>query len=515
MGGAVGSSSSESSAASDMLIDSAPNLMRTPLAVAFVSAVACAQSRSEFRDPAPPAAVRELEPAEAPEPSEFAELTIAGRPSPLPASARVEDWPGFLGPRRDGKSRETDLLTEWPRGGPKLVWSMRRGEGYASPVVQGGRLVFTHRIGRSVHVDCLDPESGKRFWRFTYASDYRGTYISNSGPCATPQIEGDRVWLHGVEGEFHCLELATGRVVWKRNLKREFQLEDQFFGVVSSPLLRGELLIINLGVPDGPCVAAFDKRSGRMVWGAGKRWGMSCASPVVAQLDGRDRLFVLTGGKSRPPTGGLMAIDLERGKTIAEFPFRSRRYESVNGSCPVVVDDTVILTSAYGTGTVGVTIDGAGEAKQAWKRRRLGVEFSAPIEVGGNLYLVDGIRNRGGAIVCLDPRSGETKSRTELLWEDEVMLRGEKRTIDAGVGTGSLLHIGGDIFLCLGDNGHLLRLRCTPKGAEILDRVSLFRAAESWTPLALSRGLLYVCQNKRERIGSEPRRLLCYDLRGS
>ncbi|MCR9247459.1 MAG: hypothetical protein NXI31_20705 [bacterium] len=201
-------------------------------------------------------------------------------------------------------------------------------------------------------------------------------------------------------------------------------------------------------------------------------------------------------------------------QTVATFPFRSRRYESVNGVGPVAVDSTVVLTSSYSTGTVGVAIAEHGAATRSWQARRLGIEFSAPIIHDGNLYLVDGVRDRSGAIVCLDPATGKERSRTEIDWDDQVEIRGKQRTLSCGLGTGSLLHIGGNRFLCLTDNGHLLRLRCTPTGAEVLDRVSLFRAGETWTPLVLSHGLLYACQNRREKIGDEPRRLLCYDLRG-
>lgn len=429
----------------------------------------------------------------------------------LGGGAVAQDWPSFLGPNRDGKVRESGLLEVWPEGGPRLLWSVERGEGYSSPVVAGDRLVYTHRQAGEVLVDCRDAETGKELWRHRYATTYVAEYFSD-GPCSTPVIEGERVWVHGIEGMLSCLKLASGEVVWQRDLKKDYGLEQQFFGVASSPLMLGPNLIINLGKPGGPTVAAFDKDNGRLVWGAGKKWGMSCASPVVARLHGKERLFVLTGGKSRPPTGGLMVLDATSGELFAEFPFRSRIYQSVNGSCPVVVGSTVILTSSYSTGTVGVSISDKGVARQEWKARKLGLEFSNAIEVAGDLYLVDGIRDRGGAIVCLDPATGKEHARTQIDWSEKVTVRGVLRELDFGLGTGSLLHLGKERFLCLTDNGHLLRLNCSQKGAKVLDRVSLFHAGETWTPLVLSRGRLYVCQNQPEKIGKAPRRLMCFDV---
>jgi hypothetical protein len=172
-----------------------------------------------------------------------------------------------------------------------------------------------------------------------------------------------------------------------------------------------------------------------------------------------------------------------------------------------------MLTSSYGTGTVGVSIGKDGEATQTWKTRNVGLEFANAVEVGGNIYMVDGIRDRGGAIVCIEPNKGIELGRTEIDWSETVTMRGRERELDFGLGTGSLLHLGEDQFLCLTDNGHLLRLKCTPKVATVLNRVSLFHAGETWTPLVLSRGLLYVCQNQPEKIGAAPRRLLCFDLR--
>jgi len=465
-----------------------------------------------FRDPAPPKA-SELEEVEPPVPLAYDELTIHAAPRPLDPSAVTSDWPGFLGPGHDGRSPETHVVV--PAGGPPVVWEMRRGSGYASPVVHGQYLVFTHREGASVHVDCLQAETGERFWRFTYPCDYRGHYIKNGGPRATPVIAGERVYVHGVEGMLHCLDLATGRVVWKRDLEKEFALGDGFFGVVASPIAVGGLLIQNLGAPNGPSVAAFDLETGRLVWGTGDQWGASCASPVLASVHGRPRVFVLTGGKSLPPTGGLMVLDPSTGAQDFSYPFRSRIYESVNGVSPVVAQERVFLTASYGTGSACLALDGEGGFEELWRTRRIGVQFSNPIAVGGHVYLIDGISDRPGAIVCLDSKSGAELSRTDLYWDETVVDEGVEKHLSFSIGEGSMIHVDGR-FLCLGDNGHLLWLDCSPEGTEVLARASLFRASESWSPPVLSRGLLYVCQNNREHLGvaRAPARLLCYDLRG-
>ena len=88
--------------------------------------------------------------------------------------------------------------------------------------------------------------------------------------------------------------------------------------------------------------------------------------------------------------------------------------------------------------------------------------------------------------------------------------------LSLSIGAGSLLYVQ-DRLLCLGDQGHLLWLDVSPEGAQVVARASLFQANQTWAPPVVSQGLLYVCQNTRERFGKDPSppRLLCFDLRAS
>ena len=446
-------------------------------------------------------------------PAPYPELTTHVAPKALADDAVTEDWPSFLGPRRDAHTRETRLLRDWPEGGPTLLWEMESGQGYAAPVVQGERLVYAHRTGSELHVDCLHAETGERYWRHSVTTDYRDRYISNHGPRSAPTIDGDRVFVHQVDDRLQCLALATGELLWERNLGVEYKVPAEFFGVVASPLVAGDLVIQNVGAPGGPSVVAFDRLTGDNVWSVGTKWGPSCASPVLATTRGQERIFVLAGGDSRPPTGGLMVIDPVSGALDFEYPFRSRIYESVTGASPVIADDRIFITASYGTGTVGISATAEGGFEELWKNRHIGMQFSNPVYEGGQLVAIDGVSGRAGALITIDPATGEELSRTNLDWDETLMEDGEEKTVSFSVGEGSLLAADGD-FLCLGDYGHLLWVEASSEGARVINRATLFRAAESWTPPVVSRGLLYVRQNNRESYGDKPPRLLCYDLRG-
>ncbi len=225
---------------------------------------------------------------------------VVGKPKPLPPGAVTHEWTSFLGPTHNAVSTETKLSRTLP---PPLVWEFPKGTSYASPAIAGGRLVFIHRLGDEEIVECLDPETGAGRWQFKYGTVFEDRYGYNNGPRSSPVIDGDRTYTVGAEGKLHCFELASGKVLWKRDLRAEYKVPQDFFGTASTPLVEGRLLIVNVGAPGGPCVVGLEKTSGKEVWRAGKEWGPSYASPVPAVVHGQRRVFVFAGGESDPARG--------------------------------------------------------------------------------------------------------------------------------------------------------------------------------------------------------------------
>ncbi len=391
---------------------------------------------------------------------------------------------------------------------------MKKGTSYSSPAIAGERLVFLHRLGAEEVVECLRAETGARYWKFSYATRFEDRYGYNNGPRSSPVIDGDRVYTMGAEGKLHCLKLETGQVYWKRDIRAEFKVPQDFFGTASTPLVEGDLLIVGVGAPGGPCVAAFNKQSGKLVWGAGESWGPSYASPVPAVVNGRRRLFVFAGGESDPPTGGLLSVDPQSGSADLEFPWRSRSYESVNASCPVVFGDRVFVSASYKTGGALLDLLSDGTYKVAWTAKDFGLHWNTAIHQEGYLYGFDGRNEPDAALVCLDAKTGKPVWRVVPEWEETFVRNGSPQKQMLGTYRGTLLRADGGFF-CLGELGHLLRLELTPAGYKEIARSWLFAARESWTLPVLSRGLLYVCQNSRGMLNGEPPRLLCYDLRAS
>jgi outer membrane protein assembly factor BamB len=433
-----------------------------------------------------------------------AQARVAGAPKPLAADAVTHDWPSFLGPTHNAVSTETRLTRALP---PRLVWELPKGESYSSPAIASGRLVMLHRVANEEVVECVHPETAARHWQMRYRTAYEDRYGYNNGPRSSPVIDGQRVFTVGAEGTLHCLDLSSGRILWKRDLRVDYRVTQDFFGTGSTPLVQGDALIVIVGGP-GATVVAFDTASGKELWRAGKDWGPGYASPTPAIVHGQRRVFVFAGGDSQPPAGGLMSIDPATGKVDFAFPWRSRTYESVNASCPVVFDNKIFISASYRAGSALIEVQRDFTYKVLWTQRDVGLHFDTAVYRSGYLYAFDGRNEPDASLVCIDARTGEVKWRETPEWSEKVQGRDESMSSYRG----SLLSVDGQ-FLCLGEMGHLQWLDLTPKGYREVARAWLFAARESWALPVLSRGLLYVCQNARDVINRAGPRLLCYDLR--
>ena len=438
------------------------------------------------------------------------QAVVHREPTPLASDAVTHDWASFLGPSHNAVSTETPLRRYFP---PPLVWELPKGTGYSSPAVAGDRLVFIHRIADEEVVECLDTETGANRWQFRYATAFEDLYGYNNGPRSSPVIAGNRVFTVGAEGKLHCLDLESGEEVWSRDFWVEYGVTQDFFGTASTPLVQDELLVVNVGGPRGACVVGFDIATGREAWRAGD-WGPSYASPVPATVHGQRRVFVFAGGRSNPPTGGLLSIDPATGAVDFTEPHRSRTFESANAACPVVIGNTVFISASYRTGGMLIEVQPDFSHRVVWKTQDFALHFNTPIYRDGYLYGFDG-RNQGDAsLACVEAATGEVVWREAATWTEGVQQNGRLRPLGVGTARGSLLAAGGR-FVCLGEFGHLLWLDLTPDGYTEVARTWLFAARESWTLPVLSRGLLYVTQNTRDFLTGDPARLLCYDLRGS
>lgn len=414
----------------------------------------------------------------------------------LLATAAASDWPHFLGPNHNNSSPETKLLHDLPKDGPRKLWEYPKGSGHSVPAISKGRVVLFHTEGKSEIVDCLAAESGERKWRVTYDTESTARYGAGPGPRTNPVIADGRVFTLGAGGVLQCLELESGKVLWKRELAREYKLLPTFFGQGGTPLALPDRLIVSLGTEDGKSVVALDPATGKELWAARHAWGSSYSSPISATLHGRECILAFQGGMDDPPKGGLLIIDAKTGKVLSATAHRAQMFASVSVSSPVVSGNRVFVSEAYTEGGACMEVAPDLSARVAWKAPKFDTYLVTAIPQDGALYGFAGQHQQNAELACYDLASGKESWRNDL---------------GGAFQRGSLLRADG-AFLCLGENGDLAWLDLSPKGATLQSKAKLFHAPETWSPPALSEGRLFICQNQPGSGGTKPR-LICYDFR--
>lgn len=468
-------------------------------------------SAAQANDPAPPT-VHDVPAAETLKPEVFDRLTEFAPPAPRHAEAVNADWPRFLGPTDNCISPETHLLSSFPEGGLEKVWELEKGTGYTSPVIVDGKLVFFDRIEDEEIVDCLDPETGRRFWTYSYPVQYSDRYGFNNGPRASAVLSKGKVYTLGVTSILTCLDLASGSLIWQRVLDEEFDLADFFFGHGSCPLIFDGKVIVPMGTnleEKGISVAAFDEDTGELLWTTEHEWNASYASPIIAELQGEPRLLVFQGGESDPAFGGLLAINPQTGELLDAFPWRPDKYESVNSSTPVPVgDNQVFLTASYQHGAVLLKFNESLKWEPVWKAPEFGMHWMTPLLLDGQLYGFRGRNEPDAWLASYDVATGTENWREDEEWSIPLESGRDYRMKYL---RGSLLHADGKTY-ALGELGSLGIFKLSQEGVETLDRTQLFLARSTWSLPVLHRGLLYVSQHEADVDGNGPR-LICYDLR--
>lgn len=470
----------------------------------------------------------------------FDRLTFHHAPKPLAAGAKTSDWPRVLGPSDDASSPETPLLKTWPATGLTPVWEVTTGEAYTSPILSGDYCVIFHALEKQETVECLHRETGQRFWSQAYPIKYQDRYGFGNGPRGSPVISQGVVVTMGVTSQLHAYDLKTGKVLWAHDLRKEYNVPQDFFGAGSSPLILNGLVIVNVGgkaeafdgfedrrdraaklATKGVSVAAFDLTTGAVKWKVEDEWGASYASPIPAKLHGQTKVLIYAGGESDPAIGGLLCIDPTTGTVHSRFPWRDEEYIQATGSSPVVVPDKnrAFITTCYPKnqplGGVMVEYDAQFQAKEVWQSKKIGVHWMTPVYHEGHLYAIDGERENNSRLVCVNADTGAEVWEKNIEWEDAAFAaaQGRSKPVRLSIMRASLLKVDGS-FLCLGETGSLHTLKLSPEGCEEVSRTQLFYALNTWSLPSLSHGLLYVHQQAESLDRKNGTRIVCYDLRG-
>jgi outer membrane protein assembly factor BamB len=373
----------------------------------------------------------------------------------------VGDWPQFLGPSRNGASLEK---VEFPAS---VVWKKDLGEGFAAPVVAGGRVVVFHRANNKEILDCLDAATGKTIWAYDYPTTYRDDFGFDEGPRSAPAIADGAVFSFGAQGMLSAVDFATGKKRWAVPTSVQFGVQKAFFGAAGSPLVEGGKVLVHVGAR-GAGIAAFDARTGVVAWKATDDEA-SYSSPTAATIGGVRHAFFLT-------RSGLVDLDPANGQVRFSFPWRSRSHASVNAATPLVIGNQVFISASYGTGAALLEVNGSAYKKIWSNDESMSNHYSTCVYRDGYLYGFDGRQEEGQLLRCVQLRSGK------VMWSVK------------GYGAGTVT-LAGDKLLILRENGELVLAPAVPDGFRPAGSMTILKKVVRAYP-ALADGRLYARDEK-------------------
>jgi outer membrane protein assembly factor BamB len=404
-------------------------------------------------------------------------------------TARADDWPQWLGPKRDGVWRETGIVEKFPAGGPKELWRVPAGIGYAGPAVTGGKVYIIDLVpakdaklpasgfakGARVRGDerilCLDQKTGDVVWEHRYPVEYRVAY--SAGPRCTPTVDGDRVYTLGAMGNLCCTDVATGKPLWAKDFMKDYDANLPVWGFAAHPLVDGDKVICLAGGSPGKLVVAFDKKTGKELWAAESCPGdFGYSPPMIYEFGGKRQLIIWH-------PRAVLGLDPDSGKRIWRVEFESRNALTAP-TARKVGDDGVFVTSFY-NGSMLMKVS-ANRAEVVWKSKARGEGIEQTTDLSSIMPTpsVDGDYTYGvcsyGQLRCIKTATGER------VWETMKATRGaltppriaaNDGPAEAERWSNAFLIRHEDRYFLFNEQGDLIIAKLSPQGYEEVSRARI------------------------------------------
>jgi outer membrane protein assembly factor BamB len=337
------------------------------------------------------------------------------------------DWPQWRGPQRNGLSRETGLLKQWPKEGPKLLWQVKQiGSGYSTPAIVGPRMYLLANQGlENEFVQARAVADGKQIWSTRIGKvgnpDQQPNYPAAR---STPTVDGQSLYALGSDGDLTCLKTATGKIRWQKNLRKDFGGEPGTWAYSESPLIDGDVLVCTPGGSTATLVA-LQKTTGDTLWKCAVSSGdqAAYASAIIVDYQGiRQYVQILQKG--------LVGVEAKTGKLLWRY---GRTAQGSPAVIPTPLAEHGFIYSAAarsGGGLVKLKVQqGAVEAEQVYFSPKLPTSVGGAVDVKGFLY-----GTTGKALLCAEFETGKVK------WAEPAL------------GAASLCYADGRLYLH-GENG--------------------------------------------------------------
>jgi len=396
----------------------------------------------------------------------------------LAAASQAADWPQWRGLLRDGHAGADEAIKPEAIQNPKISWKLPIGGGFSGPIITGDRVIYIDEDGKSEVARAVSLETGKELWKTPFAEMYGDEW--GKGPRSTPFADGERVWVQSCNGEFRCLDLKDGRVIWGFSFEShgvKFLGSKAREGTASrrgnngAGLLDGDAVIVPVGAP-GASLVCLGRDDGTLRWKAGDDEA-AYSSLMVGNLAGARQVVALTAD-------ALLGADRITGKTLWRVPLRTNAKRHT--MTPVLSGSRIFVNShTFGTVCFEITnVGGEFKAAEAWRNEDLKINLATPVlsADGRHLYSHGADKN----FACVDAATGRQ------LWSEPGF----------GQHYSSALAAGGSLFV-LSDSGEGILIQPSPEKFIELARAQM--AGKNWNHPALGHGRLVV---------RDQRELICY-----
>jgi outer membrane protein assembly factor BamB len=400
----------------------------------------------------------------------------------------LTDFPCYRGLNRDGAAPPSTVYDlDWTASEPRLLWKHPCGGGFSGFAVAGNVAITIElrevvekrnnkqRAVRKEVAVCYGRDTGKQRWATPFAKEYID--LTGSGPRATPTIHDGSVFVFGAnDGTLARLDAATGKKIWSVDALEDCKAERVTWGMASSPLVLGDVVIVNVGIDKDNnakrALAAYRINNGERVWDTGDQ-PAGYSSPMRAKLAGREQILLFDAG-------GLAGYDIESHKELWRHEWKT--FMDMNIIQPVVVDhDKVLISSEPGNGAALVQIKKTEDGfttEEVWQNRNLVAKYANPVLLNQWVF---GLSN--GTMVCLDAATGKRQWRGKYY------------------GHGQLLALNGSV-LVLSERGEVALVSADAREFRELGRFQALKG-RTWNTPALAGRQLFVRNDKE---------MACYEL---
>ena len=382
-------------------------------------------------------------------------------PANLELTLSDGDWVEFRGPNREGEVHGVTIATDWSADPPKQIWRNRIGPAWSSVLIIGDRLFTQEQRGEFEVAVCLDAKTGSEIWSHQDKTRFSDGQ-AGAGPRATPTFSESRIFSLGASGILNCLDAATGKPQWSRNIVADPGAPLPIWGFSSSPLVTAGIVSVYAGGGDGKGMLAYRAATGESAW-VTSTGPVSYCSPQLASIDEQPQVLMLSDL-------GLVSVEPETGIVLWQYEAPASGLWRVVQPRQIENNGILIGSEDLGLTRLEVTHNlDSWTAAKSWASKSIRPAYNDFVLSDGFVYGFD-----EGIFCCVDAQSGKRRWKAGRYGHGQVLLLADQR-----------------VLLVVSESGEAILVKASPDGHDELAR---FQAVigKTWNHPVIAHGRLYV-----------------------